>query len=290
MRHHYLAVVSTVAALALGAGVAQGRTIAGWDFSQYRGAGSMTVDNSTFVDTLSANYSAEDGSFGAGSGAAAFGTLYMNGTGGSSNITPGFGTGDVQPVAADVTANINAPTLGVSAPIQAYVRGTSSFNTFAVLDVEGQLNEQLTALGAIANSPAVVFEADLSSLGVGNGGTQWSVSFGGLTRTEAACDDGNPGTTTDCDASVTVEYELDGGGYSTASTVTLTPTEQQFSVPLDLSSAQVARVRLTLDTTAGRPIIDNVSVEAQYVPEPTLAWQLGAGALGLVALSRRRRA
>lgn len=281
MRHITVATLSTLAVLALGSGAAQAGTVAGWDFSQYRGAGSMTVDNSTFVNTLPANYSSQDGSFGAGSGAAAFGTLYMNGTAGSTNVSAGFGTGDVQPVAADVTKNLNGP---------ATIPGASSFNTFTVLEVEGQQNTQYTALGAIANSPAIVFEGDLTPNypGPGVGGTGWSVSFGGLTRVEAGCDDGNPLTQGDCNADVTVEYSLDGGGYTTVGVVTFTPEEQQFSFPPIYVGAKVARVRMTLDTSAGRPIVDNVSVEAQYVPEPGFLAQIAAGLVGLVAIARRR--
>jgi len=281
MRHNTLATLSTLAVLALGPGFAQAGTVAGWDFSQYRGAGSMTIDNSTFVNTLPANYSSQDGTFGAGADAATFGTLYMNGNAGSTSISPGFGTGDVQPVAADVRKNLNGSAL---------TPGASAFNTFTVLEVEGQLNTQYTALGAIGNSPSVVFEADLTPNfpGPGVGGAGWSVSFGGLTRVEADCDDGNPATLGDCDAHVTVEYELDGGGYATAGVVTFTPDEQQFILPLSFQGAKVARVRLTLDTTAGRPIVDNVAVAAQYVPEPGLAMQLVAGLVGLVAIARRR--
>lgn len=281
MRHIYLATASTFAVLALGSAAAQAETIAGWDFSQYRGAGSMTIDNSTFVNTLSANYSSQDGSFGAGADSATFGTLYMDGTGGSSNISAGFGTGDVQPVAANVTKNLNGP---------ATIPGASSFNTFTVLEVEGQLNKQYTAIGAIGGSPSIVFEADLTPNypGPGVGGTGWSVSFAGLTREEAGCDDGNPVTVGDCDATVTVEYELDGGGYATVGVVTFTPEEQQFVLPPIFVGAKVAHVRMTLDTTAGRPIVDNVSVEAQYVPEPGFIAQLAAGLVGLVAIARRR--
>ena len=250
----------------------------------------MTINNSTFVNTLAANYSAQDTSFGAGSGAAAYGTLLMNGAADRRVSRRGFGIGVIQPVAADVQANINAPTLGANAAKQSFIQGTSSFNTFPVLTAESQLNTQRTALGAISASPAVVFEADLTPdfPGAGTGGTGWSVSFGGLTRTEAACDDGNPVTTTDCDATVTIEYSLDNGPFSSGGSVTLTPSETRFDVPLTTDSAKVAQVRLTLDTSAGRPIIDNVSVEAEYVPEPSMVAQLAAGLLGLMALARRR--
>ena len=84
MKMKLRAITPLVAASALLAGSAQAvvTVAAGWDFSQYGGTGSL----SPLSNTLSANYSDFDPSFNAGSGSAAFGTLYFNG----SNWTFGF--------------------------------------------------------------------------------------------------------------------------------------------------------------------------------------------------------
>ena len=79
-----------------------------------------------------------------------------------------------------------------------------------------------------------------------------------------------------------------GGAFASAGSVTLTSDEGAFDVSLPGAAGRNARVRLTLDTTKGAPVIDNVAVNASYVPEPSMLAQIGAGVVGLLALARRR--
>ena len=86
MNKKLCAIAALIAVSALAAGSAGAATVAGWDFSQYRGDGRLTP----FTDTLPANYSELDPTFNAGSGAAAIGTLYFDGSFGSSSTVTDF--------------------------------------------------------------------------------------------------------------------------------------------------------------------------------------------------------
>ena len=67
----------------------------------------------------------------------------------------------------------------------------------------------------------------------------------------------------------------------------LTTTDTLFSAPLVAAVTNSAYVRLSLDPTAGQPIIDNVAVI--LLPEPGLALQIPAALLTLGVLHRLRR-
>jgi len=82
------------------AGSARAVMIAGWDFSQYAIDGFITVDGENLTDTLPANYSSLDPTFGAGAESAAFGRLYLNGQFGS-DATPLDFTDSLVPSAAN---------------------------------------------------------------------------------------------------------------------------------------------------------------------------------------------
>src|SRR5262249_60272794 len=95
MNHKLRAMAPVIALSALVAGSVHAREIvAGWDFSQFQEAGSLTpIGNS-----VPANYSDYDPTFNAGSSSAAFGTAFFNGTNGSSNtvadLLPTAGVGN----------------------------------------------------------------------------------------------------------------------------------------------------------------------------------------------------
>src|SRR5262245_36101760 len=104
---------SSVMALAismLSVGPAHAISIAGWDFSQYLGAGFLTTDGSTGADTLTANYSALDPS-GAGPESAAYGTMFINGSFGSTAVDPFGATPQILPVAGSLLSNINGGSI-----------------------------------------------------------------------------------------------------------------------------------------------------------------------------------
>ncbi len=239
--------------------------VGGWDFSQYRA--DDTLDSGAGpADTLPANYSSHDATAGAGSGSAAFGTLFMNGTFGSTNVSE-------VAVSPEVVAHAHATEANREAPVDE--RGAnafpwSAFDSFRVLASEGQVNQERT--GITARAPVdVVFQADHGPAATG----QWKLSFAGFAINPTGA------------VNVDVEFAPSCGAYAPAGTVSLTGAEQTFS--LDVGGAAVTDndvcVRLGLDPTNGQPVIDNVAL-----PEAGLASMFVAGALLVAGLERRRRA
>src|SRR5262245_22436857 len=181
-------------AIALGpwiAASAQAVTVAGWDFSQWQEAGQLSTDGTTSQSTLAANYSAYDLTFNSGSGAAAFGTLYFDGSFGSTAVAQGSppGTTSFAPTtgspqgAGSLSSNREGPVqarvgtlpfLGGKAP-------GVGFEAFPVLKAEGQTFQHALSMTA-RTAVDVVFRANTTSLtSPGEGGVGWSVSFAGKT-------------------------------------------------------------------------------------------------------------
>ena len=97
--HARIAAIASFAAAVLAAGSAQAAFIAGWDFTQYAGGGTMVLtENGDAYDTLRANYSDFDSSFGAGGDSQPFGTMYASGANGSTNVDE-LGAPDFAPTA-----------------------------------------------------------------------------------------------------------------------------------------------------------------------------------------------
>ena len=254
--------LSALALSLLLAGTAHAQLVAGWDFSQYTFDGFLIPDGATPSGTLDANYSDQDPSFGAGSGSAAFGTMYLDGTFGSTT-SPLDGVSDpFVPTAAargSLRSNLDAPGLG-------------RFDRFPVLRQEGQPTADFRAMTA-AGAATVVFEADLSS--VPETGERWHLSFGGRTFT---------GT-----ASVGIGFSTDGGSFGSVETVQLTDTDTKYEVPLSAAASEKAYVRMSFAAPgaqgANQAIIDNVAI-AINVPEPGAASAGLAACVALLGLSR----
>lgn len=278
MKKRILTVASMIA-MAVAPGAAQADLIAGWDFSQYFTAGRLTIDGTSYVNTLHANYSSLDPTFNAGGLVSSeAGRMVMDGSLGSSSVDPSPGSATVVPTPRKVgdygsavkdipvgdgavRGNLNAPSPDL---------GSNPFNSFSILRAEGQANQELLALLANA-SESVVFQADVT---VGAGaGEDWSVSFGGRALQGGA-------------ATVGVAFAPGCGGYGSVTNVNLTEDDQTFSVVFPgANNGTSGCVRLDLSADA---IIDNVAIEATPLPEPGAALGLAAG-FGLLATLRRRR-
>jgi hypothetical protein len=254
---------------ALLAGSAQAATIAGWDFSQYlSGGGFLSIDGVTLTNTLDANYSNLDPTFNLGPDSGVFGTMYINGQFGSTEVTP---VGDLSepflPIAGSLASNLTAPVTGI---------GTNPFDSLNELGIEGQLFQEFMSM-SVFGPVSVVFEADLTS--VPEVGENWFFSFGAKTLVTGAV------------ASGLVEFSLDGVNYASVGSVNLNNTDTPYSLALTPATLDRAFVRVTFTSGSGQPLIDNVAIQATLatvVPEPGTALLLGAGLVGLALAGRRR--
>lgn len=255
----HLAVLALVAAIAA---PAHAKLIAGWDFSQYAGDNSNSIDDGvTYTNILAANYSnlvpPGPPAFGTGQDAATFGRLYYDGQFGSTNVNPNPNAGAVDfaptvaPNTGSLVSNLEAPTTAL---------GFASFDNQAALQANGQLSFNLLAMTAF--SPlSVVFRADLTS--VPENGTGWFVSFAGRTF---------EGSQT-----LTIEASFDGAGYASAGTINLDAVDKPYTVNLGSVTADTVAVRFNFQNPQPPgilPIIDNVAINT---PEP------GGAALALAA-------
>jgi hypothetical protein len=243
------------------------RVIAGWDFSQYWADGTLYTDGS-FVnrDTLDANYSDFDPTFGAGAESAAFGTLYFNGAHGSTNVDENAFPPAFTPTTGSLASNLGAPLNGI--PVN-----DVDFDTHNVLALEGQDYRNYLAMTA-TSALDIVFEADLTSEGLT--GWDWQISFGAQTFT------GN-------ETEVTIEFSTDGISYTSFGFVTVDANDTLFEATLGSDITDQAFVRLGFDPsslTGGQPVIDNVAIVA-IIPEPSTAFLLALGLVGLGACRQR---
>ena len=273
---------------------AQGNIVAGWDFSQYGGTGALAP----LSNTLPANYSDFDTSFNAGSASASFGTLYFDGTNGSSNTVTDFlptagvmncerrpiGVNEPLKPAGCAVPNVDGPVR--SNKKEPWARpGKNSFDAYSVLRTEGQQYQNALAMRA-TNSVSAVFKGDAGSP---QPQSAWSVSFGGKVETGAGDNGGqfscDPTGASECTATVSVEYSTNGSSYTSLGSVQLTSADTRYEVPLAVNTSQTGYVRLGIAPGAGGalPIIDNVAL-----PEPGATISLVSGVLGLLALRRRR--
>jgi hypothetical protein len=271
----------------------QGNIVAGWDFSQYGGTGSL----SPLTNTLPANYSDLDPTFNAGSGSASRGTLYFDGSNGSSNTVTDFlptagvmncerrAVGVNQPLkpAGCAVPNVDGPVR--SNKKEPWARsGKTSFDAFTVLRNEGQQYQNALAMRATNNVNAV-FKGDAGSP---QPQSTWSVSFGGRIETGGGDDGGqftcDPTGASECTATVSVEYSPNGISYTSFGSVQFTTDDTRYEVQLASNTSQTGYVRLGLAPGAGGavPIIDNVAL-----PEPCATVSLISGCLGLLVLRRR---
>lgn len=246
---------ATIAGAALVAGPAHAATmVAGWDFSQYYGAGNLTTDPYTFdvAKTLSANYSKVEGCdplYGGDPGQC--GTMHNDGLYGSTEVT----------------------TLGDElTPIE----GSLVSNLFAADSTLTQVS-----LEPISSQLSIVFNATLGS----RTGNDWQLDFGG--QTVKATNDMNIFFSLDGQA-----YSLLGTAAITRNdtpyhfAMNANGASQVF-LRFDFSGNWDP---LVSGDVTGIPKIDNVSISANVnaIPEPGTVVLLMSGLAGLAAVGRRR--
>ena len=274
MKRNLLAIAAMIGAITFG-GNAQALMVAGWDFSQYLGDGILSIDGVEFTDTLDANYShlvpaaaTNSGIAGVGPQAAAFGTMYLNGQFGSTNVQAGSGAETFLPTAAvggSLASNLTAPVnVADGLPLE--------FDVFTTLVFEGQTFANSQAMIA-PGAGSVVFGIDLTST---LPGTDWSVSFGA--RTFAGTE------------SIGIEFSTNGVDFDFVGSVDLTTIDTPFALGLGSEVANQAFVKFVFDAPEGpnQAIIDNVAVSATLIPEPGTALLLLTGLAGIAAHGRRR--
>ena len=257
--------LASLAVSAASAVTAQATGIAGWDFSQYFSSGELSTDGATYTNTLSANYSNLDPTFNAGAEAAAYGTMYMDGTAGSTNVNAGSGSDPFVPFTGSLASNL--PFFPASNP----------FDSQTILLNEGQTFANLLSMTA-TNSVSVVFQGTVSSL-AGQTAQNWGIVLGGKTLS---------GT-----SSVGIEFSTNGASYSSFGTLNLTSLDTPFTVNFGATASPQGFVRLTFAAPAGggvnQALIDNLTLRADVVPvpEPGTAAMLLLGLVGLARAGRR---
>jgi hypothetical protein len=255
--------------------------IAGWDFTQYAGAGSLIVDQSfTTVTTLRSNYSDFDPTFGAGGDSQPFGTLYMNGANGSTAIT---GIANVNPTGTSLTPNLSTPgdneipvgdvAFDASAPVLQVGAGNYVAGT-------GQDFRNVLKMRAITDV-SVVFEASVVSLGALYQAEDWSITFAASTNGAATS------------STVTVEWSSDGSSWNALASEVFDNTGEAITRSIVGGLGDNVFFRLGFDGTggtAGAPQFDNVTIfgEVSQIPEPGTAALLFLGLTGLGVVGRRR--
>lgn len=257
--------VAGVAAFAAVAS-ANATLVAGWDFSQYVGSGFNSTNGADFVGegNAQANYSdlltpSPD------IAAATYGSIYFDGSNGSFDGANGFAS-TISPFSGSLT----------SALVQ--TADLNPFDSHAQLANSGQGATQFLSLATTVNE-AIVFSADVSSLG--QAGSGWQLNFAALDSTDTS--------------SITWEVSTDGVNYNSLGvTSSLTTTDAAFQVNAGATYDNEDQIffRGTFSGVDTQALIDNVGISAtgglSVVPEPsTYAAIFGAIALAF-AVSRRR--
>lgn len=254
--------IAAVVPLLFAASGAQATFIAGWDFGQYAGPGAPTTDGVNLASEVKATYSDFDPTFGAGAESTAFGSLWLDGTAGSS---PGAG-GLLVPTSDAISLLQTLPQNNV--PV-----GDVTFDSGVV-----QVNEGTTAFGVWQDvsmisqgTVDVVFQVDSPGPT-----SDWFIQLAGLSFAGGG--------------TIDVAWSSDGAAYNPFTTLNLGTTEQAYLVDFGgtaLDGQGTSFVRLSFNDA--NLVIDNVGVSGTVsVPEPSVAILLMAGLAGLARAGRAR--
>ncbi|MGC9450975.1 MAG: hypothetical protein ACP5I4_05955 [Oceanipulchritudo sp.] len=218
--------------------------VAGWDFSQYFSSGITSIDGATYALALPANYSDLDPN-GLGAESALYGTLYYDGSNGSTAADPET---EILPTDFNLTRNVDPGTSG-------YPFGAPG--SYTVLAGEGQtyVSDLSLLIRQGFESDSLVFAAT-----PGNEFYDWKLAFSAKTTAGGS-------------VSVEVSFSTDGSAYTPVSSSTITGTDslKEFPVAGTSSSSGFFRVRFSGLTSTINPVIDNVSITATQAPVPAVA-------------------
>lgn len=265
------ALCSAAIQVPLPAAAQQERLIAGWDFMQYSNLGFLSIDGMTLVNTLAANHSDLDATNGCGIEANQYGTMYLNGSFGSTSTPLSFeGLDPFQPT--DVPPNSSLLSNADQAPLGfGSQSGTAACNQAVIEQMPGAncSNVAMVAYDGVS----VVFGANRGA--PVNAPGDWSVSFAGKTLVA-----GN--------SSATVQFSPDGTTYSNVATAELSATDTRYRFALGAAHSPTAYVKLVFGAQAegSEASIDNVGIA---VPEPASGACAALFGLGSLRLLRERR-
>lgn len=256
-----------VSSLVAGSAVtAQAEMLAGWDFSQFTNLfdGFSSIDGATTVGSLDANYS--DALGGVNGGASAIGTVFYDGTNGSTAF------------------NLNTGEVGRQSGFDLSSNSASAFATLGSIGSRATLNSVYGQNGTVGGLGVLtdgnlVFEMDVSSTAVA--AEDWIVTYGAQTSS---------GT-----GSITWAWSLDGVVFNDlASSNSVTAVDVAYSADFSgvaaLDGQSSVFFRAAVDAPDGFLVsIDNVQISGTAVPEPSaFAALAGVVALGFVAVRRRK--
>ena len=227
--------------------------LAGWDFSPYAFDEFSSIDGTTLTDRVSANYRDSVADF---TGGAAVGTLYYDGSFGSSAFN--LGTSEISPQSVGDTAVSNLGYLG-------------ELGNLAVLDTQGQQYTNAKALG-FAVGGSYTFGLTLGQ------------SYDLDNFTYAGYNSGDAST------SILWEWSTDGSSFSSLETDSLGTSATAYSVDLNaIDGVSTVYIRGTLSgLDSGLSYIDNVAFNGTVVPEPSsFAAIFGVVAIAFTAMRRR---
>ena len=257
---------------------AQLDTIAGWDFSQFAFAGDNSLSpwpdysqagalNSNYTDITVAN---PVPGAAAGPAAGAFGTIFYNGTNGSSLVSNlgAFGGSEVNAISGNLSRANPQMSDG------SFFNLLGSYNTLVANGQAGTPQDLGLAVGA---DLSIVFEGVTP---VGYVGEDWQITFAALQL----------GAST---AMIDWNYSTDGVlftplGVTTALSTVDTGFTVDFGAFLDGASNVYLRADITGVNSTNVAVFDNVGIATSVVvPEPS-AYALIFGALALGFIIRRR--
>ncbi len=263
--------LTLTAAVALSATAQADTLIAGWDFSQYFGTGFNSTNGMDFTGAGEAQANYSDFSIdppvkSANPSNSVYGSIFFDGTNGSSDGNPGTLNGfEIAPATGNLVSANNGPTAD-----GLFYNDLGSYNTLKAFGQEFANNLNLE-LHSTFDTKSIVFYGNST-----NQTTDWLMTFAALT------------TNGDTAATITWEYSLDGMAYVNAgvtSNITNLDTGYTVDLPSMTDFEEDVYFRGTFNGIDQRLRIDNVSIRGVVVPEPSAV----GGLFGLAALLIARR-